>query len=275
MEEHDFANYCLFISFLPQLIAGPITHHGEMLAQFNDRDSFRARIDNLSLGATVFLLGLFKKVVIADTLALKATPVFSLAADGTVPAFYDAWTGALTHTLQIYFDSLATATWPSAGAAVRHQPAGQLQQPVQGAQRHRLLVALAYDADALSPPTSTTPLCCVTRARMAAGKPQPRRGKMTLGTFLALVAYPTVFTMFISGVWHGAGWQFVVFGLHGFYRGRPWLARLEKHGWKLDSEVWWHQALAVLVTFQCVVVAMGLPRRRRAGRAGGPPACSV
>ncbi len=151
VEEHDFANYCLFISFFPQLIAGPITHHGEMLAQFNDRDSFRARIDNLSLGATVFLLGLFKKVVIADTLALKATPVFSLAADGTMPAFYDAWTGALTYTLQIYFDFSGYSDM-AIGLALLFGislPAN-FNSPFKARNGHRLLVALAHDVDAFS-----------------------------------------------------------------------------------------------------------------------------
>jgi len=89
--EHDFVNYCLFISFFPQLIAGPITHHGEMLKQFNDSSTFRPRIDNISLGLTIFLLGLFKKVIIADPLGAKTAPIFSIASDGIVPAFYDAW----------------------------------------------------------------------------------------------------------------------------------------------------------------------------------------
>lgn len=102
--EHDFVNYCLFISFFPQLVAGPITHHGEMLSQLKDSNTFRPRLDTLALGLTVFLVGLFKKVIIADPLGAKASPIFTVAADGTVPALYDAWLGALTYTLQIYFD---------------------------------------------------------------------------------------------------------------------------------------------------------------------------
>ncbi|MFP5340199.1 MAG: MBOAT family O-acyltransferase [Gammaproteobacteria bacterium] len=261
VEEHDFANYCLFISFFPQLIAGPITHHAEMLAQFNDRDSFRARIDNLSLGATVFLLGLFKKVVIADTLALKATPVFSLAADGTIPAFYDAWTGALTYTLQIYFDfsgysdmAIGLALLFGISLPANFNSPFKARNVIDYWSRWhmtltRFLTAYIYNPIVLR----------VTRARMAAGKPQPRRGKMTAGTFFALVAYPTVFTMFISGIWHGAGWHFVTFGLlHGFYLvvAHGWRAWKARQGWKLDSDIWWHKAAAVALTFGCVVVAM-------------------
>ncbi|MBU2373966.1 MAG: MBOAT family protein, partial [Gammaproteobacteria bacterium] len=99
----------------------------------------------------------------------------------------------------------------------------------------------------------------ITRKRMAVGKPLPRRGKMSVGTFVVLIAYPTVLTMFISGVWHGAGWQFVAFGLlHGFYLvvAHGFRAYKARHGLPLDSDKFWHHAGAVLLTFLCVVVAM-------------------
>ena len=87
-----------------------------MLKQFNDSSTFRPRIDNISLGLTVFVLGLFKKVILADPLGENASPVFAVAASGTVPSLYDAWYGALSYTLQIYFDFPVTATWRSAWA---------------------------------------------------------------------------------------------------------------------------------------------------------------
>ena len=99
----------------------------------------------------------------------------------------------------------------------------------------------------------------ITRSRMAAGKPLPRRGKMSLSTFVVLVAYPTVLTMFISGVWHGAGWQFVVFGLlHGFYLvvAHGFRAFKARQGLPMDSDKPLYRAAAVLLTFLCVVVAM-------------------
>lgn len=99
----------------------------------------------------------------------------------------------------------------------------------------------------------------ITRSRMAAGKPMPRRGKMSLSTFVILVAYPTVLTMFISGVWHGAGWQFVAFGLlHGFFLvvAHGFRAYKARRGLPLDSDKPWHRAGAVLLTFLCVVIAM-------------------
>jgi len=261
VQEHDFVNYCLFITFFPQLIAGPITHHGEMLEQFNNRTTFRPRVDFIALGATVFLLGLFKKVAIADTLGQKATPIFEVAASGAIPAFYDAWTAALTYTLQIYFDfsgysdmAIGLALLFGVRLPMNFNSPFKARNVIEYWSRWhmtltRFLTAYIYNPIVLR----------VTRARMAAGKPQPRRGKMTLGTFLALVAYPTVFTMFVSGVWHGAGWQFVVFGLlHGFYLvvAHGWRAYKVRQGWKVDSDNPLHQVVAVLLTFGCVVVAM-------------------
>jgi D-alanyl-lipoteichoic acid acyltransferase DltB (MBOAT superfamily) len=259
--EHDFLNYCLFITFFPHLIAGPITHHREMLEQFRERNNFKPRLDNLAIGATVFVLGLFKKVVIADPMGEKASPVFALAADGITPSFFDAWTGALTYTLQIYFDFSGYSDMAiGLGLLFGISLPANFNSPFKArnvidywSRWHmtltRFLTAYIYNPIVMR----------ITRARLTAGKPLPKRGKMTLGTFVALVAYPTLLTMFISGVWHGAGWQFVAFGLlHGFYLvvAHGWRAYKVSKGWKLDSDNRLYQAAAVLLTFSCVVVAM-------------------
>ncbi len=259
--EHDFVNYCLFITFFPHLIAGPITHHREMLGQFRDLETFRPRLDNFAVGATLFLLGLFKKVIFADALGEKASPIFAAAAAGMPPSLSDAWTGALTYSLQIYFDfSGYTDMAIGLGLLFGISLPPNFDSPYKArniiefwSRWHmtltRFLTAYIYNPIVLR----------VTRARVAAGKAQPRRGKMSTGAFFALVAYPTMLTMFISGVWHGAGWQFVVFGLlHGFYLvvAHGWRAFKARQGWKLDSDVAWHQGAAVLLTFLCVVVAL-------------------
>ncbi|UAW99829.1 MBOAT family protein [Halopseudomonas nanhaiensis] len=261
VQEHDFFNYCLFIAFFPQLIAGPITHHGEMLPQFRDRDMFRPRLAGLAIGGTVFLLGLFKKVVIADPLGEMASPSFAEAAAGTIPGFLDAWTGAVGYTLQIYFDfsgysdmAIGLALLFGISLPVNFNSPFKARNVIDYWSRWhmtltRFLTAYIYNPIVLR----------MTRARMAAGKPQPRRGKMTAGTFAALVAYPTILTMFISGVWHGAGWQFAVFGLlHGFYLvvAHGWRAWKVRRGWELDSDRIVHRVTAVLLTFGCVVIAM-------------------
>ena len=99
----------------------------------------------------------------------------------------------------------------------------------------------------------------LTRRRALKRLPLPRRGRMTPGTFVALVALPTMFTMFVSGIWHGAGWQFIVFGLlHGLYLvvAHAWRAWKTHRGVALDAGGPLAVAGSVLLTFGCVVVAL-------------------
>jgi D-alanyl-lipoteichoic acid acyltransferase DltB (MBOAT superfamily) len=259
--EHDFLNYCLFITFFPHLIAGPITHHREMLSQFANPDNFRPRFDNISVGLTLFGLGLAKKVLLADPLGALASPTFAAAAAGETLPLLDAWGAALAYALQIYFDfSGYTDMAIGLGLLFGISLPPNFDSPFKArnviefwSRWHmtltRFLTAYIYNPIVLR----------ATRARMAAGKPLPRRGRMSPGTFLALVAWPTILTMFISGVWHGAGWQFVVFGvLHGVYLvvAHGWRALKASRGWKLDDDRLLPHASSVLLTFLCVVVAL-------------------
>ncbi len=80
--EYDLLDYTLFVSFFPQLIAGPIVHHNDVIPQFRQLRTDSFKIDNLQIGLTVLMIGLFKKVVIADGLAEIATPIFDRAERG-------------------------------------------------------------------------------------------------------------------------------------------------------------------------------------------------
>ena len=99
---YDFADYALFVTFFPQLIAGPIVHHAEMLPQFTGDSGVRSR--DGAVGATIFIFGLFKKVVLADSVARFSSPVFVAADAGVAITCVEAWFGTLAYTLQIYFD---------------------------------------------------------------------------------------------------------------------------------------------------------------------------
>jgi alginate O-acetyltransferase complex protein AlgI len=99
----------------------------------------------------------------------------------------------------------------------------------------------------------------MTRARSRRGLPMPRRGRITPGAFVMLVALPSILTMFVSGVWHGAGWQFIVFGLlHGFYLAvnHGWRAIKAARGWAIDGGGWTAHAASVLLTFLCVLIGL-------------------
>ena len=103
IESFRFRDFCLFILFFPQLIAGPIVHYREMMPQFLNLTR-RIDMDALSVGVTLFVIGLFKKVVIADGMALHSSPIYEMAAAGDSVSLLTAWTAALGFTLQIYFD---------------------------------------------------------------------------------------------------------------------------------------------------------------------------
>ncbi|MCJ8272071.1 MAG: MBOAT family protein, partial [Psychrosphaera sp.] len=98
----SFVNYALFISFFPQLIAGPIVHHNEMMSQFSQQK--RLDWNNITRGLMIFMVGLFKKVVFADNVAPYANKVFGAAQTGVDLTFFEAWGGALAYTFQLYFD---------------------------------------------------------------------------------------------------------------------------------------------------------------------------
>ena len=100
-KEYDFLNYALFVTFFPQLIAGPIVHHKEMMPQFAKTRNKIKNYRNIAMGLFIFSIGLFKKVVIADTFAVWATQGFDVA---TTLNLFEAWATSLSYTFQLYFD---------------------------------------------------------------------------------------------------------------------------------------------------------------------------
>jgi alginate O-acetyltransferase complex protein AlgI len=259
--EHDFLNYCLFITFFPHLIAGPITHHREMFPQFSDPSLFRPRMDNFAVGLTLFLIGLAKKVAIADTIGTFARPVYSAAADGVPLSFLEAWTGAVSYTLQVYFDfSGYTDMAIGLGVMFGISLPPNFDSPLKArniiefwSRWHmtltRFVTAYIYNPIVVR----------MTRQRAMKGLPLPKRGVMTPGAFVTLVAFPTILAMFIIGVWHGAGWQFAIFGLiHGAYLtiNNGWRAIKVRLGFPPDTDRPLAVAASVLLTFICVVFAL-------------------
>jgi D-alanyl-lipoteichoic acid acyltransferase DltB (MBOAT superfamily) len=99
--EYDFLNYALFVTFFPQLIAGPIVHHAEMMPQFRHRKNLVKNYNNIAVGLFIFSIGLFKKTVIADTFSQWAISGFDTA---PVLNFFEAWGTSLSYTFQLYFD---------------------------------------------------------------------------------------------------------------------------------------------------------------------------
>ena len=202
----------LFAAFFPQLLAGPIVHYSEIIPQLREPSFSRLQTRNLVIGLVIFTLGLAKKTIIADTLSDYANPLFLHASDQAWDATR-AWTAAITYTLQLYMDfsgysDMAIGLARMFGVKLPlnfHSPLRAASIIDYWRRWHmtlqRFLLAYVYQPIAL-------PL-----NRWAA-----ERGLTGWSAFAAGVAGPTLITFVLIGVWHGAGWTFVLFGLtHAVY----------------------------------------------------------
>jgi len=213
-ELQDVPSYLLFVTFFPHLIAGPILHHKEMMPQFGKIDPpasgphqpatsnqqpatvpprhFALNAEDVSLGATWFLMGLAKKVLIADQIARPANRAFANA--GSDMALGLARIFSIRFPLN--FDSPYKATSVTEYWQRWHMTLT------------RYITLYLYNPLLLS----------VQRRRIASGQKTSRKALATFSGFTSMVVYPTMATMFLTGIWHGAGLQFIVFGLiHGVY----------------------------------------------------------
>ncbi|WP_372998783.1 MBOAT family protein [Sulfurimonas sp.] len=225
--EYDFLNYALFVTFFPQLIAGPIVHHSEMMPQFASRWNLAKNYKNIATGLFIFSIGLFKKVVIADTFATWATNGFDNA---EVLNLIEAWVTSLSYTFQLYFD-FSGYTDMAIGLA--------------------LLFNIRLPINFNSPYKATNIQDFWRRWHITLSRflkdyiyiPLGGNRKGNFRTYNNLMA-----TFILGGIWHGAGWTFVFWGfLHGF-------ALVIHKAWgKLEFKLWsW---LAWLITFNFINIA--------------------
>lgn len=198
--EYRFLHYCLFVTFFPQLIAGPIVHHKEMLPQFEHGGREDTLLSRLGVGLSIFVIGLFKKTIIADGVGLYADAVFDAAAGGTHLTFFEAWGGTLAYTFQLYFDFSAYSDM-AVGLA--------------------LLFGIRLPLNFFSPYKATSiiefwRLWNMTLSRFLRDHLYIPLGGSRNGQVRRYVN--VMLTMLLGGLWHGAGWTFVVWGgLHGIY----------------------------------------------------------
>ena len=167
---------------------------------------------------TLFILGLFKKVVLADGIAPLVSSIYDQAASGTTISFFPAWMAAVGFTLQIYFD-FSGYTDMALGAArvfgIRLPP--NFDSPLRASSiiefwsrwhitLTRFLTAYIYNPLVLS----------LTRRRLA--RRRHTGGSNSVSRFVELLVFPTLLTMLISGAWHGAGFLFILWGaVHGVF----------------------------------------------------------
>ena len=226
VKEKNFLDYTIFVTFFPQLIAGPIVHHKEMMPQFANVRNKVKNYKNIAIGLFIFSIGLFKKVVIADTFAVWATQGFDVA---TTLNLFEAWATSLSYTFQLYFD-FSGYTDMAIGAA--------------------LLFNIKLPINFNSPYKATGMIDFW------------QRWHITLSNFITTYIYTpivrsfdrltfhkamfaTVITFLIAGLWHGASWMFIIFGgLHG-------LGLIINHYWK-KRKIKLNVVLAWFITFNFV-----------------------
>ena len=226
-KEYDFLNYANFVTFFPQLIAGPIVHHKEMMPQFANAGNKVKQYDNIATGLFVFSIGLFKKIIIADTFAVWATAGFDHA---QVLTMVEAWVTSLSYTFQLYFD-FSGYTDMAIGAA--------------------LLFNIVLPINFNSPYKATSIQDFWRRWHITLSRflkeyiyiPLGGNRKGEFRTYSNLMA-----TFLIGGIWHGAGWTFFFWGfLHGLgiVIHRTW----QKFGFRLNRMLAW------FITFNFINIA--------------------
>lgn len=236
----DFCSYALFVCFFPQLIAGPIVHHSEMMPQFAKSTVTRINWTNLAVGITLFSMGLAKKVLLADPLSGRVGMYFGAAeADIAMPTA-GAWYGVMAFALQIYFDfsgytdmALGLAKMFNITLPQNFNSPYQANNIIQFWRRWHMTLS-RFLRDYLYIPLGGN-----------------RHGKIRRNLNLMI-------TMFLGGLWHGASWTFIIWGLlHGFYlmANHVWLEFKKRLPWIDCLPEWLRVAVARSLTLLAVLIA--------------------
>lgn len=236
--DRDPLRFSIFVMFFPQLIAGPIVHHAEIIPQLQKK-SLLPDARMVSAGLFLLSVGLFKKVVVADSLASYVDVPFAHVAE---LQFLDAWSAALAYTLQLYFDFSAYS---------------------------EMAMGLALLFGVVLPVNFNSPYKSASIAEFW------RRWHITLGRFLRDYLYiplggnrngwgramlAALVVMVLGGLWHGAGWTFVLWGLmHGVYL-------VIHRAWGFAG-ITLPRAVSVAITFLAVLFAWVMFRAASAGDA--------
>jgi alginate O-acetyltransferase complex protein AlgI len=239
-KEYNLKQYILFVLFFPQLIAGPIVHHKEVLPQFENSSIYQFNQKTLAIGLTVFVAGLFKKVIFADRIAEYSNLAFTAASQGIDLTFSEAWVGSLGYTLQLYFDFSGYSD---------------------------MAIGAAYMLGVKLPLNFNSPYKAISIVDFW------RRWHITLSHFLRDYLYiplggsrkgplrryiNLLVTMLLGGLWHGAGWTYVFWGgLHGIFLIINHLYRSLRTslGHNLKNDGWLLRGLGWLATFIAVVIS--------------------
>ena len=241
-ERQSFINYLTFATFFPCVTAGPLVLQREFFDQMKERADSFFDPRRIAVGLTLFAMGLFKKVILADSIAPYADDVFGTAATGQSVDVVLAWVGALSYSLQLYFDFSGYSDMAlGLGAIFGIMLPLNFNSPFKATsisdfwQRWHMTMTRFFTKFVYSP-------WAISGMRMAESKQYS-----PLARYMVAGAWPIILTMLVAGIWHGSGWTFVLFGLlHG-------IAIAVNNGWKQFSLPRPPAVLAWLMTMSVVV----------------------
>ena len=215
--DRNFLNYMLFVTFFPHLIAGPLLHNRDIMPQFADRRSYGVSAENLSVGLSIFAIGLAKKCIFADPLSEWVASGYAHT-DGI--GFTDAWTLAVSYSLQLYFDfsgysdmAIGLARTMNIRFPVNFNSPYKAQNVIEYWQRWHITLT-KFLTTYLYTPLAIAIMRWRMRNKFGINRPAQR----TFNGFVSMIAIPLLVTMTIAGIWHGSGITFLIFGaMHGVY----------------------------------------------------------
>jgi alginate O-acetyltransferase complex protein AlgI len=237
-DEPHLLRYSTVVTFFPHLIAGPIINYNDVISQFKRPGAFSPDARLIAMGVSIFVFGLAKKVLLADTVAGRADWTFDAALRGERLSFLDAWIGALSYTLQLYFDFSGYSDM-AIGLALLFG----IRLPINFNSPYK-----AHNIVEFWRCWHIT-LSCFLRDYLYIPLGGNRRGPIRSGCNLMI-------TMLLGGLWHGAGWTFICWGaVHGLYilMHRLWIEVKRRIG--LNAPLLFGPLMSRALTFVCVVVA--------------------
>ena len=246
IKDVTFYDYLLFVSFFPQLIAGPIVSQKEFFPQVKRIKFWSIKSHHFNLGFFLFSLGLFKKSVLIDPYVSYIDVLFEHATNGRHLSFLDAWTAAFGYSFQIYFDFSGYSDM-ALGLA--------------------LIFGIRLPFNFFSPYKSTSiqefwRRWHITLSMFLREYLYIPLGGNRYGNFRTLLAL--LITMFLGGLWHGAGWTFIIWGLfHGcllivYYFWLKWTRSFKKLNLLKNNII--YRTMSILVTFLLISIGWVLFR---------------
>jgi len=248
--EASLGRYLLFVTYFPHLIAGPLLHHKQVMPQFLDKTAFRLNAENITVGLTIFVLALAKKIFLADSFGEIVDPIFQSVDSGHQPKLFEAWSVALAYAMQMYFDfsaysemAIGLSLMFNIRLPLNFNSPFKANSVIDYWQRwHISLTKYIYEY-------LYTP---ITLKFMRLGL-----GKSPVTEYIYTVLLPTIITFLIIGLWHGANWTFIVFGaLHASYMviNYLWISLKKRNKWKPSSLS--YLLICRILTYMSVVIAL-------------------